>query len=107
MASSACACSGAACGITSRDFTCMAQAPRSLVLPNVATSAPGPVFNRPQLVFAGIVSLVLYVSFVFVQTVRHRDYFLPIDSPDEEAHAPVPSNATALISLVLLVVALI
>src|SRR3954471_2952026 len=38
----------------------------SLVLPNVATSAPGPVFNTPQLVFAGIVSLVLYVSFVFV-----------------------------------------
>jgi len=79
----------------------------SLVLPNVATSAPGPVFNTPQLVFAGIVSLVLYVSFVFVQTVRHRDYFLPIDSPDEEAHAPVPSNATALISLVLLLLALI
>jgi Ca2+:H+ antiporter len=79
----------------------------TLVLPNVATSAPGPVFNTPQLVFAGIVSLVLYVSFVFVQTVRHRDYFLPLDSPDEEAHAPLPSNTTAIVSVVLLVLALI
>ena len=49
----------------------------TLVLPNVATTAPGPYFSTPQLVFAGMISLVLYGSFVFVQTVRHRDYFLP------------------------------
>jgi Ca2+:H+ antiporter len=79
----------------------------TLVLPNVATSAPGPVFNTPQLVFAGIVSLVLYVSFVFVQTVRHRDYFLPVDSNDEEAHAPPPSNTVTLISVALLLAALV
>src|SRR5215510_4732777 len=48
----------------------------TLILPNVSASAPGPLFSTPQLIFAGIVSLVLYVSFVFVQTVRHRDYFL-------------------------------
>src|SRR4029079_16845889 len=45
-----------------------------LVLPNFATTAPGPYFNTPQLVFAGIISLLLYGAFVFVQTVRHRDY---------------------------------
>ncbi len=60
----------------------------TLVLPNVATSAPGPLFSTSQLVFAGIVSLVLYGSFVFVQTVRHRDYFLAPERGDEEAHAP-------------------
>src|SRR5262245_35463591 len=49
----------------------------TLILPNVATTAPGPYFSTAQLIFAGIVSLVLYGSFVFVQTVRHRDYFLP------------------------------
>jgi Ca2+:H+ antiporter len=32
-------------------------------------------------------SLVLYSVFVFVQTVRHRDYFLPVGSAAEE-HAP-------------------
>src|SRR3954449_4161184 len=52
----------------------------TLILPNVSATAPGPQFSTAQLVFAGIVSLVLYGSFVFVQTVRHRDYFLPIDS---------------------------
>jgi Ca2+:H+ antiporter len=77
------------------------------VLPNVATSAPGPRFSTSQLVFSAIVSLLLYGGFVFVQTVRHRDYFLPVDSGDEEAHAPPPSNRTAAVSAALLLVALV
>jgi Ca2+:H+ antiporter len=79
----------------------------TLVLPNVATSVPGPVFSTPQLVFAATVSLVLYVSFVFVQTVRHRDYFLPVESEGKEAHAPPPSDRTAVVSAALLLVALV
>ena len=78
----------------------------SLVLPNVATSVPGPRFSTSQLVFEGVISLVLYVSFVFIQTVRHRDYFLP-DGGDAEAHAPPPSNANAVASAVLLLAALV
>jgi Ca2+:H+ antiporter len=78
----------------------------TLVLPNVATSAPGPRFSTAQLVFAGVVSLALYAAFVFVQTVRHRDYFLPVGG-GEETHAPPPSNRTALASAGLLVVALV
>jgi len=79
----------------------------TLILPNVATSAPGPQFSTPQLVFAGIVSLVLYGAFVFVQTVRHRDYFLLVDSDSEDAHAPPPSNTTAAVSASLLLVSLV
>jgi Ca2+:H+ antiporter len=79
----------------------------TMILPNVATSAPGPYFNTVQLVFAGIVSLTLYCSFVFVQTVRHRDYFLSSGAGDETDHAPPPSAATALTSLALLLVALV
>jgi Ca2+:H+ antiporter len=45
----------------------------SLVAPKVTISAPGPNFSTSQLVFAGAASLVLYGTFVFVQTVRHRD----------------------------------
>src|SRR5262245_43973701 len=78
----------------------------TLILPNVATTAPGPVFSRAQLVFAGIVSLVLYVGFVFVQTVRHRDYFLS-DDGGEDTHAPPPSNATAAVSGGLLLASLV
>ena len=85
----------------------------TLVLPNFTTSAAGPVFSNSQLVFAGIVSLVLYGTFVFVQTVRHRDYFLPdaetdaAAAADEEAHAPPPSAGAALASFALLAVSLV
>jgi Ca2+:H+ antiporter len=79
----------------------------TLILPNFASPELGPRYNTPQLIFAGIVSLVLYGSFVFVQTVRHRDYFLPAQAADEEAHAPAPPNRTALVSAGLLVVSLV
>src|SRR5208283_872628 len=78
----------------------------SLILPNVTTTVPGPLFSTSQLVFEGIISLVLYGSFVFIQTVRHRDYFLPVGISDE-AHAPLPSNKTAIVSAVLLLAALV
>jgi len=79
----------------------------TLVLPNVATTAPGPYFSTSQLVFAGFVSLLLYGSFVFVQTVRHRDYFLTKDAGNEGAHASPPSNKTAVVSLGILLAALV
>jgi Ca2+:H+ antiporter len=78
----------------------------TLVLPNFTTTTPGPTLSMPQLAFDGSVSLVLYCAFVFVQTVRHRDYFLPVGG-GEEAHAPPPSNRTALLSAGLLLVALV
>jgi Ca2+:H+ antiporter len=76
----------------------------TLILPNVAS--PGPTFSTPQLAFEAIVSLALYGSFVFVQTVRHRDYFLPVGNGGEEVHASPPSNRTAILSASLLVLAL-
>jgi len=79
----------------------------TLVLPNFVATVLGPRFSTSQLVFAGIVSLVLYGSFVFIQTVRHRDYFLPVERDDEEAHAPPPSDRTALVSAGLLLAALV
>lgn len=76
----------------------------TLVLPNFTTTTPGPVFNTSQLAFVGIVSLVLYGVFVFVQTVRHPDDFLA-DLTDD-THAAIPSARAALGSAVLLVAAL-
>ena len=54
-----------------------------------------------------MISLVLYCSFVFVQTVSHRDYFLPQGYGDEELHAEPPSVHVALVSLGLLLLALV
>ncbi|GLH99483.1 calcium:proton antiporter [Phytohabitans aurantiacus] len=83
----------------------------SLVLPTFTTSKPGPEFTSAQLAFAAIASLGLYLLFVMMQTRRHRDYFLPVEttgaSVDDEQHADPPSNRTALISLGLLLLALV
>ena len=49
-----------------------------LVIPSVTTSEPGPEFTGAQLAFAAIASLALYGMFVFTQTIRHRDFFLPV-----------------------------
>lgn len=79
----------------------------TLVLPTLTTTTPGPMFSPAQLAFAGVMSLVLYGVFVFVQTVRHRDYFLPVGIENEEQHAAPPSMPVALTSLALLFVSLL
>jgi Ca2+:H+ antiporter len=83
----------------------------SLVLPTFTLGRPGPEFTSAQLAFAAIASLVLYAGFVITQTVRHRDFFLPLTSAGEvveaEEHADPPSTGRALASLGLLVVALV
>ncbi|MER7459223.1 ionic transporter y4hA [Micromonospora sp. NPDC126480] len=83
----------------------------SLVVPNFTTSRPGPQFSPAQLAFAAVASLSLYALFVLVQTGRHRDYFLPVDTEgrpvDNQEHAEPPSTRTALVSLALLLVALV
>src|SRR5262245_15785185 len=72
----------------------------SLVLPTFTTSKPGPEFSAAQLAFAAVASVALYGLCVFVQTVRHRDYFLPPDGEeDPEEHAAPPTSRAALISL--------
>lgn len=83
----------------------------SLVFPTFTTSKPGPEFSTAQLTFAALASLVLYGLFVTTQTVRHRDYFLPItrlgEVIDVDDHAAVPSARAAGISLGLLGLALV
>ena len=79
----------------------------TMVLPNLAAQELGPLYNKAQLVFAGLASLVLYFAFVFIQTVRHRDYFLPVKTSTPEEHAPPPDNKTTALSAVLLVVSLV
>ncbi|HEY2189835.1 MAG TPA: ionic transporter y4hA [Caldimonas sp.] len=95
-------------GATSALATLIALATLSLVLPSFTTSTPGPYYSGVQLAFAGAASLVLWGAFVFVQTVRHRDYFLPPDAVgDEAAHAPPPTVTAMWTSFALLLVALV
>ena len=78
----------------------------TLILPNYMLSAPGPALDTTQLAFVGLVSLAFYCVFVFVQTVRHRDYFLVPGSDDDE-HAAPPGGWAALASAMLLMLALV
>lgn len=79
----------------------------SLILPNFTTSTPGPRYSDSQLGFVAIVSLVLYGVFVFVQAVRHRDYFLV--NPSHKAAEPQPDVPikTLIISGLFLILSLI
>lgn len=80
-----------------------------LVLPNFTSSEPGPVYSGSQLIFTAIVSLILYATFVLVQTVRHRDYFLPSGEGDlpADVHAEPPTHAQSWAAFGVLVVALV
>ena len=78
-----------------------------LVLPNATIQAPGPSYSPSQLAFVGVISLVLYLVFVFVQTIRHRDYFvLHVEEDPGVEPAAKPGNAAAGISAVLLLLGL-
>lgn len=70
----------------------------TLVLPNFTTSISGPSYTVPQLIATGISCLVIYASFIFTQTIRHRKYFLA-EVPGEEK---IVGKAEAFVSLAFL-----
>jgi Ca2+:H+ antiporter len=80
-----------------------------LVLPTFTISAAGPRYTPSQLSFVAISSLTLWCVFVFFQTVRHRDYFLPSGGvvADESVHAEPPTARQAWASFAFLLVALV
>jgi Ca2+:H+ antiporter len=85
----------------------------ALVLPTFTTQV-GNEFSPAQLAFAAVASLGLYLLFVFTQTVRHRDFFLPVAQKgqkalpfEDDSHADPPSARSALTSLALLLVSLL
>ncbi|MDY6949829.1 MAG: ionic transporter y4hA [Pseudomonadota bacterium] len=95
-------------GVNAALCVLVAMATFSLVLPNYTASTSGPTLSTPQLVFVAAVSLILYLTFVMVQTIRHRDYFLPAEAPAaEDVHAPPPPNRTAVAAFAVMLVALV
>lgn len=107
-----------ASGTGSAVATVITLASVTMVLPSFTTSADGREFSPSQLVFAAVASLALYASFVFTQTIRHRDFFLPVSSDDRgrvtglldldgDDHPDPPPARKAWVSLGLLVVALV
>ena len=80
----------------------------SLVLPVFTTSTGSGTYSTAQLAFVALTSTSLWTIFVFIQTVRHRDYFMPATDPaNPEVHAPPPTLGQTWASFALLLVALV
>jgi Ca2+:H+ antiporter len=94
-------------GVSASMVTLTAISVLTLILPNYTTSVAGPEYSSSQLIFVAIVSLVLYGTFVTVQTVRHRDYFLPAEADtNKEIHADPPTNKATMLASVFLLLCL-
>ena len=82
----------------------------TLVFPNYTLTTPGPTYSTGQLTFIALVSTILYGTFLLVQNVRHRNYFV-VDGEDEKNHnrQPLKVFLTSLVflSLSLLVVVIV
>ncbi|HEY7044364.1 MAG TPA: ionic transporter y4hA, partial [Nocardioidaceae bacterium] len=83
----------------------------TMVVPTFAISEPGPEFSPSQLVFASVMSLLLYAIFVVNQTGHHRDFFLPLathgHAVEPHEHAAPPTNRVTWASFGLLLVSLV
>lgn len=81
----------------------------TLILPDFTFTTEGPTFSSAQLLFAGTMSFLLYGLFLFVQTIRHRDHFLPEEqaSDNDDAAQTRPPGKVFAASVILLLLSLI
>ncbi len=79
----------------------------ALVMPNFTLAKLGPQYSPTQLVFVSVLTMLLYFVFVFVQSVSHREYFLPRDASDIGEEATPPSARTTAVSAIMLIVSLL
>ncbi len=66
--------------------TIMALSVLGLVLPAYTISRTGPRFSMAQEVFLASAAIALYLTFLFIQTTRHREYFTETGSRSESEH---------------------
>jgi Ca2+:H+ antiporter len=78
----------------------------TLIMPNYALTAPGPIYSAAQLAFISVITLMLYGVFLYTQTVRHRDYFIR-ESAGFSDDGTLTSNRMLGLSIVLLLVSLL
>src|SRR5258708_8308405 len=80
----------------------------TLVFPNYTVTTPGPYYSSSQLILIAVVTLVIYGTFIFTQTIGHRQYFLQDDEAQSSTqHTAQPSNAVTAWSSILLLMCLV
>jgi Ca2+:H+ antiporter len=86
----------------------MVMAGMTLIVPMFTIGGGAGSYSKPQLWFVAVTSALLWAIFVFIQTVRHRDYFLPArDVANPDVHAPPPTTRQAWVSFGMLLVSLV
>ncbi len=86
----------------------MVMSTLTLVFPVFTTTTPAGTYSGLQLGFVAVTSGTLWAIFVFVQTIRHRDYFIPAtDAANPDVHAEPPTARTAWMSSGLLLLSLV
>lgn len=78
----------------------------TLILPNYTTTVSGPYYSKAQLIFVGVACLVIYSTFLMVQTVSHRNYFISENDEEGNGHTHRPNILATIISLILLIICL-
>ena len=80
----------------------------TLVLPAFTTTSGPGTYSGSQLAFLAVASGALWAIFVFIQTVRHRDYFIPeTETANPDGQAEPPTTRQAWISFALLLASLV
>lgn len=79
-----------------------------LVLPSMTTSTSEPTYVPSQLIFVAVASVAIWSAFVFIQTMRHKDYFIhTAEVTADGSHAPPPSRAQAWVAFSLMLLSLV
>lgn len=78
----------------------------TLILPTFTKSISGPYYSSSQLLFASFACVLIYASFIFAQTIRHRDFFLTKENSPNTSAAALVSNRDLVISITFLLVSL-
>src|SRR5262249_42326367 len=63
-------------------------------------------YSKGQLLFVSAVTVVLYATFLFIQTSRHKDYFRAGAVAEPDGDHIYPSNEAVVLSVIMLLVAL-
>ena len=86
----------------------MVMSTLTLVLPVFTTTTPAGTYSSSQLAFVALTSAVLWLIFLFIQTVRHRDYFIrAADEASPDVHAKLPTDRETWMSFGLLLISLV
>ncbi|MEM6462266.1 MAG: calcium:proton antiporter [Pseudomonadota bacterium] len=80
----------------------------TLILPNFTQSTPDPSLSRIQSEWFAFITIVLYATFLAIQTVRHRSFFMqPGNEETENTHERPSVSAAVLYHAILLVLTLV